>query len=393
MCKLASYRGCVMKKIISGLIAANLILFAFTSAALSKEFTDVDSNYWAYKEIVTLENDGVIVGYPDKTFKPDQSATRAEFATMTVKALRQENCNLDEYYYFKDVPKTHWAFDMVQKAHKFDLIKGYPTEYFDPEKNISRLDAFLMMVASVETSNIDEEKALTALKSFEDSDKIPENDRVNIGKAQVLSIISNDPERKNMLDTDKEITRAQISYSLYNMRKQALQRPNSKLAEAMKPKFADGIIIDPVSIDDKIVTIPAGTLIPANLVGKFSSQENIAGDLIVAKTPDNLVTKEKYFLIPKDSNIYGQVTSVKPARYFIRNAKAVLDTQEITIFIKPKAPFGGNVQIDQVKRNWFKKAVNFVIRGTKVKLNEGQKVYIKLDQPVKIDITNQTIIK
>jgi hypothetical protein len=382
-----------MKKNLFRLVFTGLLIGITSSFALASHLSDISPNYWAYKEIMTLENDGVVVGYPDHTFLPDQSASRAEFATMTVKALRQENCNLDEYYYFKDVPKNHWAFDMIEKAHKFDLIKGYPTEYFSPAENISRLDAILMMVASVETSNISDKDAVDALKSFKDADSVPEKDRVNVGKAQILKIIANNPKFSDSVDPERKITRAEISYSLYNMRKQALQRPNPKLAEAMRPKFAEGIVIEPVYVNETIATIPAGTLIPVTLFSNVHSQKNKQGDVLIAKTPDNIVSKEKYLLIPKGSTLEGKVVSLKPARYFIRNAKATLDTENIAIYIKPKAPFGADVQLEKVHRNWFQKAVNFVIKGSKIKLNEGQEVYIKLTNPVKIDVTNQTILK
>lgn len=383
-----------MRKIISKLILTNLLVCLFMSGALANGFSDVSRNHWAYQEIVTLDKDNVVVGYPDGTFKPDQPATRAEFASMIVRALRQENCYLDYFYYFKDVPRSHWAFNMVERAHKFDLIKGYPTEYFYPERNIKRLDAILMMVASVETSNISEGEARRALNYFVDANTIPAEDRVNVGKAQILHMIANDPQKSRKLELDREITRAEISYSLYNMRRQALQRPNRKLAEAMRPKTSEGTVIDSmgITIDGNIATIPAGTLIPAALLSNFDSQQSKKGNLFSAKTVDNLITKEKYFLIPKGSIIQGEVTDVKPARYFIRNAKAVLETQDIAILQKPKAPFKGNVQIDQPKRKWYQKVINFVVKGTKIRFEEGQKVYIKLCQPIRVDITNQTVL-
>ena len=53
-------------------------------------YPDVSSNHWAAKQIEILTEKGVIVGYPDGTFKPDDNVTRAEFASMAIKALGQE---------------------------------------------------------------------------------------------------------------------------------------------------------------------------------------------------------------------------------------------------------------------------------------------------------------
>lgn len=386
-------RGKIIMKKRFHLVALLAFIVGFNSTpAFSKDFPDVSKNHWAIKEIKTLEKDRVVVGYPDGYFKPDQFASRAEFATMIVKALKQENCNLDSYYYFKDVPKGHWAFEMVEKAAKFDLIPCYPSEYFKPLENITRLDAYNMMVASVETSNISDERALAAVNGFVDTGLIPQVDRVNIGKAKILGIETNTPDKINTFEPNREITRAEISYSLYNMRKQALQRPNSKLAEAMRPKYADGYAIDPVYMDGTIATIPAGTLIPASLVSGITSQTAKMDNEFYAVTKENIVTKDRFFLIPKKSLISGTVVYVRPAKYFVRNAELDLGTQKIAIYTKPKANFAGNIDIPQVHRNWYQKVINFIIKGTKISLYDGQDVFIKLSCPIKIDITNQTVL-
>ena len=57
----------------------------------AQEFPDVAENHWAYKEIETLAKEGVVVGYPDGTFRADSLVDRAEFSTMVIKALAQEH--------------------------------------------------------------------------------------------------------------------------------------------------------------------------------------------------------------------------------------------------------------------------------------------------------------
>jgi hypothetical protein len=380
-----------MKKII--IMMLSLVISLQVSASFAKDFPDVDNNHWAYKEIQKLETDQVVVGYPDGYFRPNQSASRAEFATMTVKALRQENCNLDKFYYYRDVPREHWAFENIEKAHYFDLISGYPTEYFRPLENITRLDAVKMMVASVETSNISESRALESLSTFTDLGLIPIDDRIAVGKAKILGIIVNSPDKKDLFEPERPITRAEISYSLYNMRKQALLRPNSKLKEAMMPKYADGFIINNVEVKDNIATIPAGTLIPAILTDEINSQKNTLNSNFFSTTKYNLVTKEKYFLIPEKSLIIGSIIDVVPAKYFVRNAKITLCTDSIAIYTKPKASFDGHIDILEDYQNWFKRFINFIVKGRKIQLKNGQDVMIQLAQPIKVDITNQTIIK
>lgn len=71
----------------------NLCLSLAVSALIampSFAYPDVTEAHWAFSQIQTLTEQGVIVGYPDGTFQPDENVTRAEFASMAIKALGQE---------------------------------------------------------------------------------------------------------------------------------------------------------------------------------------------------------------------------------------------------------------------------------------------------------------
>ena len=59
------------------------------------EFPDVPRNHWAYRYISQLAGNGILVGYPDGTFKGDVKMTRYEFATMLYRAL-QNGAPIDE---------------------------------------------------------------------------------------------------------------------------------------------------------------------------------------------------------------------------------------------------------------------------------------------------------
>lgn len=53
-----------------------------------KDFPDVPANHWAYEYVATLAGNGIITGYPDGTFRGQQSMTRYEFAALVYRALQ-----------------------------------------------------------------------------------------------------------------------------------------------------------------------------------------------------------------------------------------------------------------------------------------------------------------
>ena len=82
-------------------------------------YTDIASS-WARKYIEKVFNTGWINGYPDKTFRPDNNITRAEFIVIMNRVLEREpNLNEAREYenYFTDIDSTHWAFaDVIEAA-------------------------------------------------------------------------------------------------------------------------------------------------------------------------------------------------------------------------------------------------------------------------------------
>lgn len=86
-------------------------------------FTDVQ-NHWAASSIAILAQTGIVNGYPDNTFRPDEVVTRAELVTMMNRLLERGPLNGVTTPTWKDVPVTHWAFADIEEAslsHRYDV--------------------------------------------------------------------------------------------------------------------------------------------------------------------------------------------------------------------------------------------------------------------------------
>jgi len=103
--------------------------------------TDI-SGHWAQANIEKLVAAGAISGYPDKTFKPDANISRAEFAVTLVKALKLAP---KSGKVFNDTAK-HWAKDSIATAQAYGIINGYSDTQFGPDDKITR-EQMAVMVA------------------------------------------------------------------------------------------------------------------------------------------------------------------------------------------------------------------------------------------------------
>lgn len=115
-----------------------------------KQFKDVSEDFWGYQAIQQLTDLGIISGFPDNTFKPNERVTRFQFATLLIKALDLTTDSNTQT--FADVPSTNSYYTYVEASSSY--LTGWirnGTLYFDGNKNAVRED---MAVALVKALNI-----------------------------------------------------------------------------------------------------------------------------------------------------------------------------------------------------------------------------------------------
>ena len=152
-----------------------MVLIASFGTLQSFAFPDVSSDYWAAPEIEILSEKGVIVGYPDGTFKPDDNVTRAEFAAMAIRALGQEHTKVAQPVHFSDIDESYWAYEDIQKALYFDLITNEKeNDIFRPEDSVSRAESLSVAVNALTTETISSAKSKEVLsQKYSDTKTVP----------------------------------------------------------------------------------------------------------------------------------------------------------------------------------------------------------------------------
>ena len=107
--------------------------------ATGNPFPDVAPGSWYNTAVSVITRMGVIKGYPDGTFKPDNSITRAELAAIAARfarAMAMRGNNVDG---FTDI-SGHWAEADIRHATIIGWVKGYPDFTFKPDQPITRAE-------------------------------------------------------------------------------------------------------------------------------------------------------------------------------------------------------------------------------------------------------------
>ena len=379
-----------MKKMFTKMLPLAIALaFGVTSAFAVTSFTDLDENHWAYSQIMNLAENNVVVGYPDETYKPDAEITRAEFASMVVKALKQENAEITDTIAFEDVEKDNWAWESVQRAVRFDLIEESDDNLFRPEDKVTKAECIEIVVNSLKTQEMTLEEAKEILSGkYLDMDNVSEDVLIKIAKAEKLNIVTKNPADEQTTLAAKAATRAEIAVYLYNMMEQVRLTPNEKIEAVLKPIEADGIVLEDAIVKENIGIIPAGTIIPLVIQNDLNSQTSVVSDVFEAKVPKNLVTSQKYLLIKEGAVVKGFLIDKKKALLIIRNGKLALNTKTITTSNDQTATFSGVTETNPDLSIWRK-----IFKGLKVKYTQGDVIPVKTIKTIKVDLTNSWIIE
>lgn len=188
----------------------------FDEAAVFSDMTGYD---WALQAVEELNAQGIINGMGDSRFAPQESLTRAQFATMMILALGEEPYGGSRST-FSDVESKDWYYGYVEKAAEMGLIKGYPEGSFQPQKDLSREE---MLTVIVQALGVKPESSTELLAPFASESRISDWARSYVAQAEALGILEHGhmvTEKNNglFLDARGSSTRAEAAVTVYLMR-------------------------------------------------------------------------------------------------------------------------------------------------------------------------------
>ncbi len=222
------------------------------AAATKSQFSDLTKEHWAYGSIYRLAEAGIIAGFPDGRFKPEDTVTYGEYIKMAVMADSDQNMNFVNTDETDDTSSSNgnWAESYYETAQ----FKKYLTQNRITKKMlnypISRRDMALIASAVIGKMAIDNYSEIQA--GIKDIDpRTP--DEYEITKAYASGVLNGYPD--GTFKPDRTLTRAEAAISIERLMK-VQSRENAILQEIENahktvPKPIEGT--DLKSIDELII--------------------------------------------------------------------------------------------------------------------------------------------
>lgn len=239
-------------------------------------------NSWAREQISGWLDQGLITGYADKTFKPGNSISRAEFVTIVNRAFGFSD---KAEVMFKDVSKDKWYYDEILKAKFAGYISGFEDGSFRPEANVSRQEAAKIIYELMKLDHVNDESALAA---FQDNNQIPNWSRPYINAVYASGYINGYPDQT--LRPVQSITRAEAVGMLDKVVGKLIQSAGTVGVEE-KQTIRGNVTINTAGVTLKN-TIIEGDLHLAAGIGQgevYLNQVTVQGRTIVAGGGENSI--------------------------------------------------------------------------------------------------------
>jgi hypothetical protein len=218
-----------MNKIFTGIIAtlSFITLFSNTALALSDEtivditaspmltstvqeaFSDLTTDHPNYTAITSLKNSGIIQGYDDGTFRPENHINRVEALKLAFEVggltVKQGVAPAE----FLDTEDAVWYTSYLNMAVYMEIVQGYPDGTFKPEQNVNLVE-FLKMVLLAQNADLTN----TELSQIPYADVMPGQWYTKyVNFAKIHNLI--DPDTENKIKPGEDITRAQAAEIIY----------------------------------------------------------------------------------------------------------------------------------------------------------------------------------
>lgn len=140
-----------------------------TSTEVKGVFSDVSVNHPNYKAIVDLKARGVIAGYPDGTFRPDNLVNRVEALKIILGGAKVDVSTFKKIAVFKDTDSAQWYAPFLNKAVELNIVAGYSDGSFKPTQTVNLAEnlKILLNARGVDLSKVvvDYNPYLDALKN------------------------------------------------------------------------------------------------------------------------------------------------------------------------------------------------------------------------------------
>ncbi|MEA5577964.1 S-layer homology domain-containing protein [Anabaena sp. UHCC 0451] len=201
-----------MKKLLGILTLVTLLQTSpvFAQEAATEQLPATNSDY--IQKVVEAK---LMDNLPDGKFYPEKLISRAELASILVKAFyldKRQAAKQEKAIIIPDVPNYYWAYQDIQTVLKTDIMKGYRGNMFFPNQKVTRAEGLAIFAQAYGVFQFSEPTVNEILKSYPDQNYIPKWARRAIATVISEGFINTDTDGN--INPLRPMTRGDMAYLL-----------------------------------------------------------------------------------------------------------------------------------------------------------------------------------
>ncbi|KKJ00639.1 S-layer homology domain-containing protein [Prochlorothrix hollandica] len=230
------------------------------------------AGHWAAAFVVALSDRGLVSGFPDGSFRPDRTLTRAEYAALLAKVFDLPLGRSAPAY--QDLSASFWARDAIIESSRMGFLRGFPDGSFRPQQFLTRIQTIVSLVSGLGLTGGNP----SLLEVYDDRAQIPSYGIAAVTAASQHRLIINypQPQQVNPLrPATRAETMAMVYQALVTLGKiPALASPYVVAHGGSSQGFPDvqshwaAPFIAPLADRNLVQGLPDGTFQPDRLVNR-----------------------------------------------------------------------------------------------------------------------------
>lgn len=322
-----------MKKVLASFLVSLLFGMNFLPAfAASNCIKDVKSNYWATKEIHFVVGRSIMTVNEKRCFEPENSVSRVDFVQSLLKILSNDNLNIKIKNSFTDVNTSDSFYNDVLRSEQLGLVYGYPDKTFKPNQNLLRSEV-TSIISHITKNTVTDTSVLKQFSDKSQIPAWAKNSYTKaITYGLYVNHPLRDALEPNRELTRAEA--AVLLYKLYNklyLVKDQYKNTAEKIKGVEHLNVSDKAPCHNVTVTNLRKIVAKDNVLRISYDQKYWSKKSHAGDLVKFVFKDGVYTEEGTLLIPQNSSIMAEVTKIEKPKWLNKNARVSMKFRELTM--------------------------------------------------------------
>lgn len=318
--------------LVSSLLSLNITPVLAMDNMCSSRLKDVDCGYWANSAIETVVNDDIMSVDDCGNFNPDNAITRAEFVTALLKVLSNDNLDVKTENKYSDITISDSYYNDIMRSDCLGLVYGYPDGTFKPNQAMLRSEC-VSVISHITKDKCTDTNILNSFTDKDDVPLWSRNEyakTINYGIYVNYPDANKLEPNRTLTRAEAAVILSKLKSKLTCVKPQYVGEVETLLGTehlSVCEKAPNNI----VKITNLRKVVTKGNVIIVAFDDKFMSKKHKAGDIVNFVVPEALYTDEGTLLLPQNTKIVAEITRIQAPKKFNKNARVHLVYKSIVL--------------------------------------------------------------